>query len=114
MPDDADGPTHPELREHPVAGGGVCRPLQRDNETWADLVTRVSRAVLDIAERHAGSAVVIVGHCETVEMSFHALGLLPPCRSFDLAVAPASVTEWQTDEAPSPRWTLTRFNQITA
>jgi probable phosphoglycerate mutase len=58
------------------------------------------------------------GHSETVEMSFHALGLLPLYRSFDLTVAPASVTEWQTTAAPTawppPRWTLTRFNQTAA
>jgi probable phosphoglycerate mutase len=115
MPDYADGLPHAQLREHVVAGGGVFRPFERDNETWAELVVRGSRAVLDIAERHAGSTVIIVGHSETVEISVHALGLLALYRSFDLTVAPASVTEWQTNEAPTawppPRWTLTRFNQ---
>lgn len=116
VPDYADGLTHAELREHAVTGGGVFRPFERDNETWAELVVRGSRAVLDIAERHAGSIVVVVGHSETVEMSFHGLGLLPLYRSFDVAVAPASVTEWRTGEPPTawppPRWTLARFNQI--
>ncbi|GAB3835393.1 histidine phosphatase family protein [Dactylosporangium cerinum] len=115
VPDYADGLPHAEFREHAITGGGVFRPFEQDNETWAELVTRGSRAILDIAERHEGSTVIIVGHAETVEMSFHALGLLPLYRSFDLAVAPASVTEWQTDQTPTawppPRWTLTRFNQ---
>ncbi|MFI5912005.1 histidine phosphatase family protein [Dactylosporangium sp. NPDC051541] len=114
VPDYADGLTHAELRAHGVAGGGVFRPFERDGETWAELVVRGSRAVLDIAERHEGATAVIIGHSETVEMSFHALGLLPLYRSFDLAVAPGSVTEWRTDGAPTawppPRWTLTRFN----
>jgi probable phosphoglycerate mutase len=118
VPGYADGLTHAELREHAVGGGGVYRPFERDSETWAELIVRGSRAVLDIAERHEGSTAIIVGHSETVEMSFHALGLLPLYRSFDLAVAPGSVTEWQTDEAPTawppPRWTLTRFNQTVA
>ncbi|MDG6108653.1 histidine phosphatase family protein [Dactylosporangium aurantiacum] len=118
VPAYADGLTHAQLREHAITGGGVYRPFQRDNETWAELVTRGSRAILDIAERHEGSTVVIVGHSETVEVSFHALGLLPLYRSFDLAVGPASVTEWRTGEPPTtwppPRWTLARFNQPAA
>ncbi|GAA3256781.1 histidine phosphatase family protein [Dactylosporangium siamense] len=118
LPDYADGLPKAQLREHAVPGGGVFRPFQRDNETWAELVVRGSRAVLDIAERHEGSTVVIVGHSETVEVSFHALGLLPLFRPFDLAVAPASITEWHTDQPPTawppPRWTLTRFNHTVA
>jgi 2,3-bisphosphoglycerate-dependent phosphoglycerate mutase len=115
VPDYADGLTQAQLREHAVTGGGVYRPFERDSETWAELVVRGSQAVLDIAERHEGSTAIIVGHSETVEVSFHALGLLPLYRSFDLTVAPASITEWHTDETPTawppPRWTLTRFNQ---
>ncbi|YCK32721.1 histidine phosphatase family protein [Actinomadura sp. ATCC 39365] len=62
--------------------------------------------------------VIVVGHAETVEISFNALGLLPVYRSFDLKVSPASVTEWVTDEEPAqwppPRWTRVRFNETPA
>jgi hypothetical protein len=85
--------------QHAVVGGGIFRPFERGNETWAELVVCCSRAIVDIATRHQGRTVVIVGHSETVEISFHALGLLPLYRSFDLRVAPASVTEWQTDQS---------------
>ena len=116
LPDYADGlPTADFGAQHAVAGGGVFRPFERGNETWAELVVRGARAVVDIADRHQGTIVVIVGHSETVEVSFHALGLLPLYRSFDLQVAPASVTEWVTGQAPTawppPRWTLVRFGE---
>ncbi len=59
--------------------------------------------------------VILVGHAETVEISFNALGLLPVHRPFDLKVPPASITEWVTDQDPTqwppPRWTLVRFNE---
>jgi probable phosphoglycerate mutase len=116
MPDYADGLPVADLHaQHSVAGGGIFRPFERGNETWAELVVRCGRAIVDIAERHHGTTVVIVGHAETVEVSFHALGLLPLYRSFDLRVAPASVTEWRTDQHPTvwppPRWTLSRFSE---
>lgn len=114
-PDYADGMPKAEFTDrHAVPGGGVFRPFQRDNETWAELVTRTSRAILDIADRHRGATALIAGHSETVAASFHALGLLPPYRPFDLRVDPASVTEWFTDDDPTAlppaRWTLARFN----
>jgi probable phosphoglycerate mutase len=116
VPDYADGLPNADFHaQHGVPGGGVFRPFERDNETWAELVVRCSRTILDIAERHHGTTVVVVAHAETVEVSFHALGLLPLYRSFDLWVAPASVTEWRTDQHPTewppPRWTLTRFSE---
>ncbi|GII85235.1 phosphoglycerate mutase [Sphaerisporangium siamense] len=115
-PPEADGLTHAEFaRRLGTEGGGVYRPFQVGNETWAEMVTRTSRAVVDLAHRHRGETLVIVGHAETVEISFNALGLLPVHRSFDLKVSPASMTEWVTDQDPTqwppPRWTLSRFNQ---
>ena len=98
-----------------MAGGGVFRPFEEGNETWAELVARVGRATMDIAHRHAGGTVVLVGHAETVEAAFDVLGGQPPYRAFDLSVANASVTEWSTDSDPTgwppPRWTLRRFNE---
>jgi probable phosphoglycerate mutase len=97
-----------------VPGGGVHRPFQRENETWAELVVRAGRSIMDIAHRHAGQAVVLVGHSETVNAAFHTLGAQPLLRAFDTVVAPASITEWAAEEHPtgSPwtRWTLHRFS----
>jgi broad specificity phosphatase PhoE len=99
--------------EHALDGGGVFRPFEDGNETWAELVVRTSRAILDIAHRHRGGTVVLVGHAETVESSFHALAGQPLYRAFDTAVAPASITEWTTTDNPTglppARWTLRRF-----
>jgi broad specificity phosphatase PhoE len=102
-------------RDHSVDGGGVFRPFERDNETWAELVTRVSRTLVDIALSHRGGTVVIVGHAETVAASFGGLGLLGYYYPFELAnVRNAAVTEWVTDDDPArfppARWTLVRFN----
>ncbi|MEH1166817.1 histidine phosphatase family protein [Micromonospora sp. CPCC 205539] len=111
----ADGlPTARFQAEHAAPGGGVYRPFEQGNESWAELLIRVSRAITEIAQRHRGSTVVLVGHSETVESAFHALGAQPLFRAFDLDVAPASITEWTTEDDtttwPPARWTLRRFN----
>lgn len=117
-PPEADGLSHAEFRRLDIEGGGIYRPWQQGNETWAEMVTRTSRTITDLAHRHRGETVIVVGHAETVEISFNALGLLPVYRPFDLKVSPASVTEWVTDEEPTqwppPRWTLVRFNDTPA
>jgi broad specificity phosphatase PhoE len=116
MPPYADGMAVEELRrDHRVDGGGVFRPFERDNETWAELVTRVSRTLVDIAARHRGDTVAVVAHAETVAASFGGLGLLGHYYPFELAnVRNAAVTEWVTDDDPArfppARWTLVRFN----
>lgn len=115
MPPQFDGlPIARVQADHAVAGGGVFRPFEEGNESWAELVVRVSRSIMDIANRHGGDTVVLVGHAETVECSFHALAGQPLHRAFDLKVAPASVTEWATDDDPTAwppaRWTLHRFS----
>lgn len=101
--------------EHGLPGGGVFRPFEAGNESWAELVVRTSRSILDIADRHRDNTALIVGHSETVNASFHALGLLAPYREFDLDVGPGSITEWSTSDDPTAgippaRWTLHRFN----
>jgi probable phosphoglycerate mutase len=118
-PPEADGLTHAEFFQRlDIEGGGIYRPFQEGNETWAEMVTRTSRTITDLAHRHRGETIILVGHAETVEISFNALGLLPVYRSFDLKVAPASITEWITDQNPTqwppPRWTLRRFNETPA
>lgn len=115
VPPYADGKPVDEFQSlHAVEGGGVYRPFEDGNESWAEMVARTSRAIVGLADRHRGATVVIVAHAETVEISFNALGLLPLYRSFDLSVLPASVTEWVTDQDPTrwppPRWTLLRFS----
>ncbi|PRX63191.1 histidine phosphatase superfamily protein (branch 1) [Nonomuraea fuscirosea] len=114
-PPEADGLKQVEFLERfGIEGGGLYRPFQRGNETWAEMVTRTSRTITELADRHRGQSVVLVGHAETVEISFNALGLMPVYRPFDLMVSPASITEWSTSEDPAqwppPRWTLRRFN----
>jgi len=113
----ADGmPVRQFQAVHAAEAGGVFRPFEEGNESWAELVVRVSRAIMDIAYRHGGGTVVLVGHTETVEGSFHALAAQPLFRAFDMAVAPASITEWTTDDDPAgwppARWTLRRFSDV--
>ncbi|MFD9739015.1 histidine phosphatase family protein [Umezawaea sp. NPDC059074] len=115
VPSYADGMLTSRFQaDHAVAGGGVFRAFEEGNESWAELVVRTGRAIMDIAHQHHGGTAVLVGHSETVESSFHALAAQPLHRAFDLEVAPASVTEWATDDNPTgwppPRWTLCRFN----
>jgi probable phosphoglycerate mutase len=112
----ADGlPVDVYQERHGLPGGGVFRPFQEGNESWAELVVRTSRSIVDIADQHRDETVLIVGHAETVNASFHALGQLPLYREFDLDVGPASITEWSTSDDPTAgippaRWTLHRFN----
>ena len=114
MPEHADGvPVERFQAEHALPGGGVYRPFENGNETWAELVVRTGRAIMDIAHRHRGGTAILVGHAETVNSSFHVLGVQPLFRAFDLVVAPASIAEWSTDGDPTamppPRWSLHRF-----
>jgi 2,3-bisphosphoglycerate-dependent phosphoglycerate mutase len=115
VPPHADGRNVEEFRtEYGLDGGGIYRPFEQGNETWAELVLRVSRALLDILARHRGGTILVVGHTETVGASFHALGHMPLYRPFELLVAPGSTTEWITDDDPAghppARWTLVRFS----
>jgi len=67
--------------------------------------------------------VVVVCHGGVIEGSLLALGNLPLCQSFDVAIGNTSLTEWTrpgeavagSDEAPARsddeiRWKLVRFN----
>ncbi|GAA3436602.1 histidine phosphatase family protein [Kutzneria kofuensis] len=114
-PPEATGLTSAEFQQRfGIEGGGVFRPFETGNEAWADLVTRVSRTLLELAARHRDETVIAVGHTETVEASFAVFGNQPLLRDFDVAVAPASITEWTTDGDPTawppPRWTLHRLS----
>ena len=118
-PSDVDGQLWADFRrDRGQSGGGVFRPFERGNESWAELVTRTSRSILEIVERHCGQTTVIVGHAETVNATFSTFGQLPLYRPFDTTVSPASITEWVTEEDPTgwppSRWTLMRFNEVAA
>ena len=111
---------HPASRHFTVvriSGGGVFRPFEEGNESWAELVVRTGASVMNIVHRHRGGTAVLVAHGETVESSFHVLGGQALYRAFDLKVAPASITEWVTEEVPTgmppARWTLCRFSDAT-
>jgi 2,3-bisphosphoglycerate-dependent phosphoglycerate mutase len=112
VPDWMDGLTAAELRANRLPGGGVFRPFEEGNESWVELVARVGRSIMDIAARHRGGTALLVCHNETVDASFRALGQLPLYPQFDVAVGPATVTEWSTDADPAgwppARWTMRR------
>ncbi|MFC7243884.1 histidine phosphatase family protein [Catellatospora aurea] len=78
------------------------RPFQRENESWAELVVRTGRAIIDIAYRHAGETVVLVGHSETVNSSFHVLGMQPLLRAFDTALPAGLLRRLQGREGRLP------------
>jgi probable phosphoglycerate mutase len=114
-PPEADGlPAAEFQRRWGIEGGGVFRPFETGNESWAELVLRVSRTLLELAARHRDETVIAVGHTETVGASFAVFGNQPLLRDFDVVVAPASVTEWTADGDPTgwppPRWTLRRLS----
>ena len=116
---EVDGVPKAELDERfGVPGGGVFRPFQRGAETWAELLVRTGRAIVDIADRHRGETAILVAHTETVCASFHALGLLSPYTPFDVVVDYGSLTDWWTDDDPTQmppaRWTLARLNHPTS
>jgi 2,3-bisphosphoglycerate-dependent phosphoglycerate mutase len=113
-PPEATGMTAAEFRRtFGIDGGGVFRPFETGNEAWAELVLRASRTLLELAARHRGETVIAVGHQETVEASLVTFGNQPLLRDFDVAVGPATVTEWTTDGDPTawppPRWVLRRL-----
>jgi hypothetical protein len=47
-------------------GGGVYRPYEEGNESWADLLARVGAALFEIAIANAGRTAVLVVHNETI------------------------------------------------
>ena len=111
----ADGMPGREFQQaYALPGGGVFRPFEEGNESWAELVARTGRALEYISSRHAGATVVVATHTEVVHSSLTVFGgaLLDP--GFDVTIAPTSITEWTTegdpDAWPRPRWTLVRLN----
>ena len=94
--------------------GGVFVPFEEGNESWAELVARVGRALTGLATRHAGGTVLAVMHKESVEASLIAFGALPLYRDFDVEIGRASITEWVTDDDPATPWDLERGHPLGA
>jgi broad specificity phosphatase PhoE len=117
-PPEADGMPWSEYRRtSSLAEGGVYRPFEQGNESWSELVGRTGRTFEQLAARHAGQTILIVAHAETVASSLIVFGCLPLALSFDVTIAPTSITEWTTEGSPDawprPRWTLVRLNDST-
>ena len=88
--------------------GGVFVPFEEGNESWAELVARVGRALTGIAARHAGGTALAAMHKESVEASLIAFGSLPLHRDFDVEIRNTSITEWVTEDDPAAPWDLER------
>lgn len=91
---------------------GIFREFEQGNESWAELVTRVGRALTTLVYEHAGRTIVAVGHAETANASHRVFGNQPLLWDDSARVPPTSVTEWITDGDPGafppPPWTLAR------
>lgn len=100
--------------EYAQPGGGVFRPFQHGNESWAEMVTRIGRSLEEIAARHADQTIIVATHGEAVNSSLIIFGGLPLSVGFDTVFAPTSITEWTNDgnleDWPRSRWTLLRLN----
>jgi probable phosphoglycerate mutase len=116
-----DGQPLDELWAKARRGGGVTlfRPEHPGGDTWAQLVLRAGEALHEIADLNHGKTVVIATHGETIQASLIVLGYLPFRARMDVSIAPASITEWMTDDDttaggppdwPFAAWTLVRLN----
>lgn len=101
-------------RTHGLTGGGVFRPFEEGNGSWAEMVGRAGRSLEKIAADHAGGTVVIATHNEVVKISLIVFGGVPLTLGFETAIFPASITEWMAESDPGawprPRWNLMRLN----
>lgn len=119
-PDEPHGLSWEEHRHrHSIPGGGVFRPYERGEESWAALVLRVGEVLWQIAADKIGLTSVIVTHEEMIDASLRVFGNLPLKALFDVRITPTSLTEWTTRVDPGAsgppewqiaRWTLERFN----
>ncbi|MGW0249289.1 histidine phosphatase family protein [Nocardia goodfellowii] len=94
------------------------RPLATGGESWQQYIHRSSAAIGQILARHQGERVLIVGHGETVDTTFHYFFNLPPAVRSTAAIAShhASLTTWEQQPlswirpAAGLRWTLIAQN----
>jgi len=119
-PAHSDGMTWEEHRRRfAVPGGGIFRPYEAGEESWAAFVSRVGAAFAEISCRCAGRTAVVFTHEEMIDASFRVFGDGSLRGSFNVCVTPVSLTEWTTRDDPLgggppewklPRWRLERFN----
>jgi broad specificity phosphatase PhoE len=89
-------------------------PMAPGGESWVGFSDRVSAALRELTERHAGATVVVACHGGVVAAAMHHFLGLAPTAPYQWRITNASVTEWVW-EAPAwgdrtPRWHLARFN----
>lgn len=110
-PDHSDGLTWEEHRRRFTRpGGGVFRPYEEGEESWADLVSRVGACLAELTCRHPGRTVVVFTHEEMIDASFRIFGGSALWGAFKVRVTPTSLTEWSTGDDPlgggPPEWKL--------
>jgi probable phosphoglycerate mutase len=106
---------------------GTIPPLEPDqepnpgSETWGSYLGRSGRALLDLAERHAGRRVLVVAHAETAGSALHAFLRLPAeaARLVYPLVSHTGLTGWRHSAArlpgadPAGLWALLYANDDT-
>jgi probable phosphoglycerate mutase len=121
-PAEADGMFLAKHRRlHALSGGGVFRPYQQGEESWAEFVARVGATLAKISCDHVGERVAVITHDEVIDASFRVFGDLPLRSRIASRIPPTSITEWSTTDDPNAggppdyrfaRWSLDRFNDI--
>ena len=110
-PGEADGITWDEYMDRYRQGRTGFDPFVPDapgQETWAEMIGRVGRALSSIADRHAGETAVVACHGGVVASSMISrLGIPVTKPVWELEVDNASITEWEVVEG---RWRLVRYN----
>ncbi|MFX0573085.1 histidine phosphatase family protein [Nocardia nepalensis] len=94
------------------------RPLAMGGETWQQYIHRSSIAIGEILARHPGERIMIAGHGETIDTTFHFFFQLPIETRSTVAVAShhASLTVWEeqpiswTRPTAGLRWMLKTHN----
>lgn len=116
-PGDADGMRWEDWREKYM--GAYANRNEYDAwapgaESWAEVTTRVGRALHRLARDHRGQTVVIACHGGVIESSLAVLAELPLSRRWRTQIDNTSITEWKLrpydDFHKGERWTLVRFN----
>jgi broad specificity phosphatase PhoE len=65
-------------RRHALPGGGVFRPYQQGEESWAEFIARVGATLAKISCDHVDERVAVITHDEVIDASLRVFGDLPP------------------------------------
>lgn len=111
-PGEADGLTWAEYERRylrrSLPGEDPELPISPGGENWVDFLDRAASALVGLAHRYAGEAVVVVTHGGVVGSSFiRFLGLSDHGGGVQLHVDNTSITEWVHT---GRRWRLVRLN----